>query len=298
MAPTSKEGEAESSSPVTVDAMISHFARSDPQMGLINNLFMRWADEFGASCVQCKELARIFATAVDQAKHGGTIELAKRLKRPSRSVSDQEPRNQNPALVQHKMVAAMMAEPHRSVTHQLVRCQGLNNRFRRVPRSARYFLVEISSCPADLHCMVKYQLWTSSCGDLLQKVAAAVDETGRGDLPSPTFGDSVFIIAYHETNTRGRKNFVGMAQITSGWHPAEWETSPFSFPHRGVLQARWVFCREFEYPAEQAPQSNSVRDLRRLSSGDELGKTTGDEIFRIFRDEPVNPFGRYESDPK
>ena len=42
--------------PITINHIIRQFADCDPQMGLINNLYMKWADEFGANCTQCKGL--------------------------------------------------------------------------------------------------------------------------------------------------------------------------------------------------------------------------------------------------
>ena len=65
---------------VDMDSLIRQFSDCDPQMGLINNLYMRWADELGAGCNQCKELAQKFATSVDQAKHGGAFQISPYLK--------------------------------------------------------------------------------------------------------------------------------------------------------------------------------------------------------------------------
>ena len=38
---------------IKIEHFIKEFADCDPQMGLINNLYMKWADEFGANCIQC-----------------------------------------------------------------------------------------------------------------------------------------------------------------------------------------------------------------------------------------------------
>ena len=133
--------------------------------------------------------------------------------------------------------------------------------------------------------MLKYELWTSSNHELLLKLSGAVEKTGRADRPSSTFGPSVFIVAYW-TSPTGLKTFAGMAQLTTTWSPIEWQNSPFSFAHRGALHAQWIFCRQFTYPPSRCV-ANSLRDLRRLSSGDELGKSAGDELFRIFREAPA-----------
>ena len=140
--------------------------------------------------------------------------------------------------------------------------------------------------------MMKYNLFASENDDLVRLLSSAVDETGRSEQPSAMFGPSVYIILYRDVDLTGkgvsRREFRGMAQLTSSWQPLEWQNSVFKFPHRGALHAHWIFCREFDAPDWlRVPTSDGMATIDQLQSGDQIPKTVGDEIFHIFRDTPA-----------
>jgi len=48
-------------------------------------------------------------------------------------------------LIQQQMIDKIYEQPYRAPADNLVRYSGLNNRFRKVPTQARYFLVDIKT---------------------------------------------------------------------------------------------------------------------------------------------------------
>ena len=84
---------------------------------------------------------------------------------------------------------------------------------------------------------------------------------------------------------RKYREFRGMAQMVSPWQPVEFRDSPFKFAHRGILQAKWLFCREFETPLHICvATSEGFKRMDDLENGYEISKSIGDELFLIFRD--------------
>jgi len=81
-------------------------------------------------------------------------------------------------------------------------------------------------------------------------------------------------------------------KLISKWQPLEWQNSPFNFQHRGAIHAHWVFCREFNPPKWiYISTENGLQTLNQIQDGQEITKTAGDEIFKIFRDTPVKAKG-------
>ena len=127
---------------------------------------MQWADEEGADSMYCRQLAQIFSTAVDQAKHGGNVSIAPHLKRPGKSISENE-RLQAPKLIQHKLIAALLNQPKRQLEIKMERIRSLNSILRPVRNSVRYFLSDLGDDVKNLSSMKKHNLWTSANAKLL-----------------------------------------------------------------------------------------------------------------------------------
>ena len=127
---------------------------------------MQWADLEGADSLYCRQLAQIFAAAVDQAKHGGSVSIAPHLKRHHKSISENE-RLQAPKLIQHKLIAALLRQPtHQSeIRTERIRC--LNSKVRPVPKEARYFIADVGDEKKNLSSMKKHNLWASENPKLL-----------------------------------------------------------------------------------------------------------------------------------
>lgn len=58
-------------------------------------------------------------------------------------MNDRRDEQRNSDLIQHRMVQKILEQPYRSPADNLIRYDGLNNRFRPVPVRARYFLVDL-----------------------------------------------------------------------------------------------------------------------------------------------------------
>ena len=117
------------------------------------------------------------------------------------------------------MIEKIREQPYRAPADDLVRYHGLNNRLRRVPRQARYFLVEIKD-KMNFHPMLKYGMWANSDDSLVYKLSEAVENTGRTFQPAIDFGPSVCIILYadrklnYENGTQKKyREFRGIAQV-------------------------------------------------------------------------------------
>ena len=67
---------------VEIKEVIREFSVNEAIMGQVNNLFMKWADNKGASSHECIALADLFAKSVDSGKHGGKSEIPSYLQNP------------------------------------------------------------------------------------------------------------------------------------------------------------------------------------------------------------------------
>ena len=67
---------------VEIKEVIREFSVNEAIMGQVNNLFMKWADNRGASSKECIALADLFAKSVDSGKHGGSSEIPSHLMCP------------------------------------------------------------------------------------------------------------------------------------------------------------------------------------------------------------------------
>ena len=65
---------------ITLDDLVKEFSHVDHLVGQINNLFMKWADLKGALSDECQQLAIMFNQSVDQAKHGGSVDVSDHLR--------------------------------------------------------------------------------------------------------------------------------------------------------------------------------------------------------------------------
>ncbi|KAI8492821.1 hypothetical protein Bbelb_294180 [Branchiostoma belcheri] len=76
-------GEAAKKDLVTNDDLISVFATYNSRtVSRLNELFNRWADVRGVTSSQCRNIAKLFATAVDTAKTGKGVVVPRRLGQP------------------------------------------------------------------------------------------------------------------------------------------------------------------------------------------------------------------------
>lgn len=278
---------------VTLQDLIREFSETDHMIGRINNLFMKWADLKGANSQECRDLAKMFNQSVDQAKHGGKVDISQHLQ----SARD---RQTTDVRIQGQMIEEIKRQPFQATAEILVRYKGLNNPFRPLPVKPRFFFVDIntSNSKMNFHCMLKYGLWTDPNAVLIERIANAYRRTQRSVTGCNTsyFNDSVFIVAFREVkrHEKHEKVVMGLAQVKSSHLPLDWKTSPFKFAHQSVLITEWVFCKEFDLPQHYIIGEGERYRMSDLKHGDLIPTSIGMYLFNIFRTAKKKKHSRHQ----
>lgn len=152
---------------ITKEDLIDRFCKSESHIGLVNKIYNGWAEEVGAGSPECRKLAKVFSEAVDQAKHGGKVNIPSRLRR-RQSESDRE-RPKNPKLIQQVLMRNLLQQPYQHEMSDSL--QLVNTNLRRTPTNSEYILVEQSPMTSDMLAMVRYSVWSHSSGSFVRRIS-------------------------------------------------------------------------------------------------------------------------------
>ena len=114
------------------------------------------------------------------------------------------------------MTANVKKQPYKFSFDQLVRRNGLNGRFRPVPKEATYYLTDMAFNVKNFFGMVKYSLFVTEN----EKMVAELDKNYVE--ANPTFGKCIIVIAFNRTRVFISKKYKFLPLLEACYNLRRW----------------------------------------------------------------------------